>query len=66
MSNATDPFRVSAEAEAAIKAKHATREATQPEFRSAIAIKSVSDELVRLNAEMKTLRFLFAGYAAKK
>jgi hypothetical protein len=61
----SDPFGAIAEAEAAIAAKALTRDATKIEFRSAIALETIADELTRWNAEAKTLRYLFATYAGR-
>ena len=53
------------DAELAIAARKAVREANQIEFRSAIALEALSDDVTRLHAEMRLIRELFAGYVAR-
>jgi hypothetical protein len=63
MSDITRPI---GDAEIAIAARKATREANQIEFRSAIALEVLADDVTRLHAEMKVIRSILAGIAAKK
>jgi hypothetical protein len=53
------------EAEATIQARKPSREASQVQFREPAALELIADELTRLHAEVKTLRYLFATYAAR-
>lgn len=53
------------EAETAIAMRKAAREANQLEFRSAIALEAIADDVTRLRAEIQTIRELFAGFAAR-
>lgn len=48
-------------AEAAIKARKATREATQLDHRGALALELIADEMTRMYGEIKTLRMLYAA-----
>jgi hypothetical protein len=63
MSDITKPV---ADAETVIAARKATREATQFDFRSGQALEVIADEVTRLHAEMRVIRYLLAGIAAKK
>jgi hypothetical protein len=56
----SDPFGEIAKAEATIAARAKARDGIQPEFRSALALETIADELLRLNTEVKTLRYLYA------
>ena len=53
-------------AEQVIHSRKATREATQLEFRGALALEALADDVTRLHAEMRVIRYLLAGIAAKK
>jgi hypothetical protein len=52
-------------AEKTIEGRSAAREAMEPEVRSAVAIELIADELTRLHAEARTLRYLLATYLAR-
>lgn len=54
------------QAEKEIERRNEQRKHTQPDFRSSVALEQVADEMLYLRAEVKTLRFLFATWAAKK
>ncbi|WP_156436554.1 hypothetical protein [Bradyrhizobium pachyrhizi] len=53
------------DAEAAIAARKAVREANQIEFRSVQALEALADDVTRLRAEMTVIRYLLAGMAAR-
>jgi hypothetical protein len=53
------------DAEQVIVLRKSTRDANQIEFRSALALEIIADEMTRLQAEVKTLRYLFATYAVR-
>jgi hypothetical protein len=53
------------DAEKTIQGRSAAREAMQVEVRSAVAIELIADELTRLHAEARTLRYLLATYLAR-
>jgi hypothetical protein len=53
------------DAEKTIQSRSAAREAMQLEVRSAVAIELIADELTRLHAEARTLRYLLATYLAR-
>jgi hypothetical protein len=54
------------QAEQTIASRKLVRESGQQyEYRSAMALETISDDLTRLRAEITTLRELFAGFAAR-
>lgn len=53
-------------AEQVIHSRKATREATQLENRGALALEALADDVTRLHAEMRAIRYLLAGIAAKR
>jgi hypothetical protein len=57
-----DSMQAIADAEKAIQSRAASREAMQLEFRGAVAIELIADELTRLHAEASTIRYLLATY----
>jgi hypothetical protein len=62
---AQDTMHAITDAEKTIQSRGATREATQQEFRSALALELIADELTRLHAEARTIRYLLATIAAR-
>jgi hypothetical protein len=56
-----DQYHAITDAEKTIQDRHTKREATQQEFRGPIALELIADELTRLNAEVRTLRYLYAS-----
>lgn len=62
MSDISAPIR---DAETIIAARKASRESTQADFRSPLALEAIADEVTRLHAEMRVIRYLLAGMAAK-
>jgi hypothetical protein len=49
-----------------IEQRKKTRDGIQAQFQSAIALETIADELTRLVAEARTIRYLFATYAARR
>jgi hypothetical protein len=62
---AQDAMQAINEAERTISARKVGREAGLVEFRKAQALELIADEMTRLRAEVETLRYLFATYAAR-
>jgi hypothetical protein len=60
-----DPMNAIGEAELAIAARKKARESMALEHRGALPHELFADEMTRLHAEAKTLRYLFATYAAR-
>lgn len=54
-----------AEAEREIAARKRLREGSQIEFRNVAALEMIADDLTRLHAEARMLRYLFATFAAR-
>jgi hypothetical protein len=63
MADITEPIGA---AELAIATRRASREATQRDFRSAIALETLADDVTRLRAEMSVIREFLAQIAAKR
>jgi hypothetical protein len=53
------------DAEKATAERKKTRESMQIENRSFLALEIIADELTRLHADARTIRYLFATYAAR-
>jgi hypothetical protein len=62
---AQDVMQAINEAERTISARKVGREAAQIEFRKAQALELIADEMTRLHAEVRTLRYFFATYATR-
>lgn len=60
-----DPMHAITEAELAIQSRAKEREAKQLDYRKAEALEIIADELTRLRAEARTIRYLFATYAVR-
>ena len=60
-----DMMHAITDAERTIAARKTGRDGTQVEFRQAQALELIADEMTRLTAEVRTLRYLFATYAAR-
>jgi hypothetical protein len=60
-----DPLEPIHKAEAAIKDRARSREATGLEHRGALATELIADEMTRAAAELKVMRVLLATIAAK-
>lgn len=53
------------EAESLIRSRAHQREGKQIDFRHAEALEVIADEMTRLSAEVRTLRYLFSTYASR-
>lgn len=60
-----DPMHAIADAERAIEARKKTRDKMAVDHRSFLALEAISDDMTRLHAEVRTLRYLFATYAVR-
>jgi hypothetical protein len=60
-----DVMHAITDAEKAIEQRKKTRESMQIEHRSFLALETIADELTRLHAEARTIRYLFATYAVR-
>jgi hypothetical protein len=60
-----DPMHAITEAEFAIAGRKQARPAAQIESRHVEALELIADEMTRLHAEARTIRYLFATYAAR-
>lgn len=63
---ATDPMHAITDAEKTIETRKRERLPISLDHRGFLAAEAIADELTRLVAEVKTLRYLFATYAAKR
>ena len=54
------------DAEKTIQGRRAIRDGTSLEFRSPVALEMIADELTRLHAEARTIRYLLATIAARE
>lgn len=61
----SDPLHPINEAEKLIEKRKMERESLQRDFREAIALETIADDLTRVHAELRTLRYLFATFAAR-
>jgi hypothetical protein len=61
-----DDLHATEEAERKIEARKKSGGNLEPQHRQAAALEAIADDLTRLYAEVKTLRYLFATYAARQ
>ncbi len=61
----SDPMQAIIEAEGLVRARKMERESLQRDYRSPMALEMIADEMTLLRAEVRTLRYLFATYAAR-
>jgi len=59
------PKHLASDVELAIQSRASQRDGKQLETRQAEALELIADELTRLRAEVRSLRNLLAGYAAR-
>lgn len=60
-----DVMHAITDAEKTIEARKKAREHLAIEHRGFLALEAISDDITRLHAEARTLRYLFATYAAR-
>jgi hypothetical protein len=61
-----DPMHAITDAEKTIEARQKFRDnGAQADHREFLALETIADEMTRLNAEVRTLRYLFASYAMR-
>lgn len=63
---ARDPMHAIAAAEAEIEQRRMSRQRMQVESRHLVALEQLTDEVLRLRAEVTTLRGLFAASAGRR
>ncbi len=63
---AKDALHAVTDAELQIESRAKARDGNGLEFRGPFALEAISDDLTRLVAEVRTLRYLFATYAARR
>jgi len=59
------PKHPAADAEGAIQSRASQRDGKQLETRKAEALELIADELTRLRAEARSIRYLLTGFAAR-
>ena len=60
-----DPMHAITDAEKTIETRQKMRDKSAIDHRSFLAMEAISDDMTRLHAEVRTLRYLFATFAAR-